>query len=344
MNILQQACSLLGTKAPNPPVSYDALPQPSAETWPPAKISLALQGGGSFGAFTWGVLDRLLEEPDVEIESLSGASAGAINGALLASGLVHGGRQDAKERLTRFWHRMRDEAAFLSFATIPGFLANSPASILTRTFSPSQLNPFDLNPLRRALIAEVDFDALHDPRSPRLLVATTRVNDGSLRIFRNNEIDVDVVLASACLPMIHRTIEIDGEGYWDGGYVSNPPVLSLVHESEVRDLLIVQLTPSHGVRQPSTPSDVTRRLDQIAFNSVLNAELEALELARKLDATPKLRTLRIARLAAEDEIQGLAGRSAADLGRSFIETLHHGGRHAAEGWLAAGPAPLAKMS
>lgn len=341
MSILQQARSLFGASSAEPALAIPALlptaavePAPAGRPWPPKRLSLALQGGGSFGAFTWGVLDRLLEEPDIDIDSLSGASAGAINGALLASGLVDGGRDDARERLTRFWHRMRAEASFLPFATMPSFLTSGPAALMARTFSPSQLNPFDLNPLRRALMDEVDFDALRDPRSPRLLVATTRVRDGALRIFRNDEIDIDVVLASACLPMIHRTIEIDGEAYWDGGYVSNPPILSLVNENDVRDLVVVQLTPSQGIRTPATPSDIHRRLDQIAFNSVLNAELEALELARKLDATPKVKDLRITRLAAEDDIPGLASRSAADLGHTFIETLHHGGRHAADRWLS----------
>ena len=326
MNLLQQARSLLGARD---------------DRWPPAKVSLALQGGGSFGAFTWGVLDRLLEEPELDIASLSGASAGAINGVLLASGLVHGGREDARSRLSRFWHRMSEEAAFLPFASLQGLLAGTPAGIFTRAFSPAQFNPFDLNPLRKALAAEVDFAALRDPASPRLLVATTRVSDGSLHIFRNDEISVDVVLASACLPLIHRTVEIDGQAYWDGAYAANPPILPLVHEGDVTDLLIVQLTPTHGMRVPSTTSEISRRLDQITFNSALNTELAALDLARKVRATPKLEALRIARLAAEDEIEGLAERSAGDLGRTFIETLHAGGRRAAERWLARAPEALA---
>lgn len=326
MSILQHARSLMGGRD---------------DRWPPAKVSLALQGGGSFGAFTWGVLDRLLEEETLDVASLSGASAGAINGVLLASGLAHGGRDEARCRLARFWRRMIEDAAFLPFASLHGLLASTPAGLLTRAFSPAQFNPFDLNPLRKALVSEVDFGSLRDPASPRLLVATTRVSDGALRIFRNEEISVDVVLASACLPLIHRTVEIDGEAYWDGGYAANPPILPLVHESDLTDLLIVQLTPTQGMRVPTTPSEISRRLDQINFNSALNTELAALDLARKVRATPKLQTLRIARLAAEDEIDGLAERSAADLGRAFIEALHAGGRRAADGWLAHGPSALA---
>ena len=326
MNILEQARSSVRNRE---------------ERWPPSRVSLALQGGGSFGAFTWGVLDRLLEEDHIEIASLSGASAGSINGVLLASGLVKGGRPEAQARLARFWRRMTDEAAFLPFATLEGLLAGTPAGLMARVFAPAQLNPFDLNPLRTALLAEVDFDALREPTSPRLLVATTRVEDGSLRIFRNEEMTIDVVLASACLPLVHRTIEIEGEAYWDGGYAANPPVLPLVHESDLTDLLIVQLTPTHGARLPQTPNEISRRLDQITFNAALNTELAALDLARKVRATPKLQGLRIARLAAEDEIAGLAERSAADLGRTFIETLHAGGRRAADHWLANAPSALA---
>ena len=240
-----------------------------------------------------------------------------------------------------FGNRMMEEAAFVPFASMQGLLAGTPAALFTRAFSPAQFNPFDLNPLRDALIAEVDFAALRDPASPRLLVATTRVSDGSLRIFRNEEISADVVLASACLPLVHRTVEIDGEAYWDGGYASNPPILPLVHEGDMTDLLIVQLTPAHGARVPATPGEINRRLEQIMFNSALNAELAALELAQKVRATPKLRALRIARIAAEDEIDGLAARSAADLGRVFIEGLHRGGRRAAERWLARAPSAMA---
>ena len=323
MNFLQQARSLLAGRD---------------DRWPPRKIALALQGGGSFGAFTWGVLDRLLEEPGSEIDAMSGASAGAVNGVLLASGLVTGGPNEAKARLARFWGRMIDDAAFVPFASLQQLLAGTPAGLWTRAFSPSQFNPFDLNPLRRALAAEVDFDALRDPASPRLLIATTRVRDSSLRIFRNEEITIDTVLASACLPLIHRTVEIEGESYWDGGYVANPPILPLVHENDVSDLVVVQVTPTQGARKPSAPAEIARRLDQISFNAPLNAELAALELARKLAATPKVRDLHVWRLAAEDEIAGLDERSAADLGRTFIAALHESGRRAAERWLAQPPA------
>ncbi|MFT4096268.1 MAG: patatin-like phospholipase family protein [Rhodoblastus sp.] len=292
-------------------------------------LSLALQGGGSYGAFTWGVLDRLLEEPDLRFDAISGASAGAVNAALMASGLAEGGREGAREKLRKFWKRMSAASSFLPMTALPPGM-----EALAQTLSPYQFNPFDLNPLRRALEGEIDFDVLRSADGPRLLIATTRVSDGALRIFRNEELTVDTILASACLPLIHRTVEIDGEGYWDGGYSANPPLVQLVHESDALDVLIVQVTPARGKGVPTNRSDIVKRLDNIAFNATLNAELEALRLAASLRATPKLRGLRVDRLAAEDEIADLASRSAADLDWRFLTRLRDAGRSAADGWLA----------
>ena len=291
-------------------------------------LSLALQGGGSYGAFTWGVLDRLLEVPNLRFDAISGASAGSVNAALMASGLVEGGREGARRKLEKFWRRMSAASSFLPLTAIPaGFEA------LAQALSPYQFNPFDLNPLKRALEGEIDFARLRTAGSPRLLIATTRVSDGALRIFRNHELSVDTILASACLPLIHRTIEIDGEGYWDGGYSANPPIVQLVHESDALDVLIVQVTPARGQGVPINRNDIVKRLEHISFNATLNAELEALRLAASLRATPKLRGLRIDRLAAEDEIADLASRSSADLDWRFLTKLRDAGRSAAEGWL-----------
>ncbi len=292
-------------------------------------LSLALQGGGSYGAFTWGVLDRLLEEPDLRLDAISGASAGAVNAVLMAAGLAEGGPAGARAKLESFWKRMSASSAFLPLtAMAPGMEA------LAQTFSPYQFNPFDLNPLRRVLESEVDFAALRSAESPRLLIATTRVSNGTLRIFRNEELTVDTLLASACLPLIHRTIEIDGEGYWDGGYSANPPLVQLVHESDALDVLIVQVTPARSRSFPTNRSEIVKRLDQISFNATLNAELDALRLAASLRATPKMRNLRIDLLAAEDEIADLASRSAADLDWRFLTKLRDAGRGATESWLA----------
>lgn len=291
------------------------------------RLSLALQGGGSFGAFTWGALDRLLEEGSIELDVVSGASAGAVNAALLASGMIEGGRDGAREKLAAFWKGMSAAAAFLP----PASLA---LGAFARTLSPYQFNPFDLNPLRSALAEAIDFERLRASDAPRLMIAATRVADGGLRIFRNAELSADVILASACLPLIHHAVEIDGEPYWDGGYAANPPLVPLVHETAARDVLVVQVTPTRNDDLPRDRAAIIRRLEQIAFNATLNAEIEALKLAAAARATKKLRALRIDRIAAEDEIEGLVGRNAGDLDWRFLETLRDAGRRAAECWIA----------
>jgi NTE family protein len=180
---------------------------------------------------------------------------------------------------------------------------------------------------------EIDFSALRAPACPKLLIAATRVRDGGLKIFRNQDITADVVLASTCPPLIHCAVEIGGESYWDGGHAANPPVVRLAHESDATDLLVVQITPARDHYIPMTMAAIDRRLDQITANSTLNAEIAALDLAR--DAASASR--RVFRIAAEDEIDGLAQRSAVDLGRGFVEMLHQSGRAAADRWLKHGP-------
>jgi NTE family protein len=315
-----------------------------SRTWPPRRLSLALQGGGSFGAFTWGVLDRLLEEPDCEIDTISGASAGAVNGVLLASGFVEGGREGARTRLRQFWRRITEEASFRSLMLIGGFSPAGTSVTFGHGLSSARFDPFDLDPLRQALAAEIDFSALRDPICPKLLVATTRVRDGRLQLFRNKDLTADVVLASTCPALIHCAVEIDGDAYWDGGYAANPPLLQLVQDSEATDVLVVQITPTHDAYIPITMAAIDRRLDQIMANSALNAEIAALDFARAEATAPKLRSLRMFRIAAEDRIDGLAQRSAADIGSSFVTTLHRTGRDAADHWLARDPEEMASTS
>lgn len=304
--------------------------------WPPQKLSLALQGGGSFAAFSWGVLDRLLEQPDCEFEAISGASAGAVNAVLLASGLVEGGRQRARARLQQFWARIMNDASFRSLMLVGGFSPAGSSVAFGPALRSGQFDPFDLDPLRQLLARDIDFSVLRNPRCPKLLIAATRVRDGQPRIFRNAEITADVVLASTCPPQVHCTVEIDGEAYWDGGFAANPPVVRLVQESEASEVLVVQVTPARDSYVPITMAAIDRRLDQITANSVLNAEIAALEWARDSAATSG-RPLRIFRIAAEDEIDGLAQRSAVDLGHSFMTKLHGSGRGAADRWLKQVP-------
>jgi NTE family protein len=304
----------------------------AGQTWPPKKLSIGLQGGGSFGAFTWGVLDFLLEQERLSLDTLSGASAGAVNGVLLASGLLEGGKAEAKARLGRFWRRMSAEHAFYSSAT----LAMKPFATAMSRFSPHQLNPFNFNPLREALKAEVDFDALRAHPLVKLMISTTRVADGRQRIFREDEVSLDVVMASTCLPLLHHTVTIEGEDYWDGGYVSNPPLLPLALASKTTDILAVLVTPNSVERLPTNRDDIIKRIEQIQFNAPMNAEFEALRLGAILGMSAKFERLRLTRISASDEIDDLANRSGADLSAGFIETLHRRGYDAARCWLENG--------
>ncbi len=207
--------------------------------WPPPRLSLALQGGGSFGAFTWGVLDRLLEEPSITFDTVSGTSAGAINAVLLADGLAAGGPRVARAKLAHFWERLSRTAAFGPFGAAAGFAPGAAAgtfSFWTRLLSPYQYNPLDLNPLRALLNEEVDFERLRHTAPIGLLIAATRVCDGRARIFSNAEINADAVLASASLPLYHHAVTIDDVAYWDGGYSANPPLLDLVAASQAPDV------------------------------------------------------------------------------------------------------------
>jgi len=302
------------------------------------RLSLALQGGGAFGAFTWGVLDRLLEEKTIAFDAVSGASAGTMNAVLLASGLAQGGPDEARARLERFWRKVSD-------AGRPSRLASGNAALnaIAPRMSPYQFNPLDMNPLRDILAAEVDFDTVRTNASVRLLLGTTRVSDGALRIFRNKDITLDVVLASACLPHASQAVSIDGEPHWDGGYAANPPLIPLVAATKASDVLVVQIIPSHSFELPKTSPEIDKRLGQITFSSSLQKDLEALSMMTKLSRAEgetshsrlgrKLQRLQLHRISASDHVDDLAASSFGDTGWAFLSHLRNQGRLAAETWL-----------
>ena len=297
-------------------------------------ISLGLQGGGSFGAFTWGILDRLLEQGGPNFDMISGASAGAVNAVVLADGLAAGGRVEARARLARLWERVGH--------VIPGGGTMTAAAVeWARLASPYQLNPLGFNPLRD-LLAEVDFQRLRVQSPVRLLISATRVRDGHPRLFREHEITLEAVLASACLPFLHHAVVVDGEAYWDGGYSANPPLRQLVVDTNAGDILLVQLVPEMHEVVPQLSHKIAKRVREIGFNASLLREQEAVaelrracegqrlfrsELCRKLDG------LRFHRIAAPEAIEGLAQESPLDTSWSFLQRLHRGGRAAAERWL-----------
>ncbi|QRM33523.1 patatin-like phospholipase family protein [Microvirga sp. VF16] len=298
-------------------------------------LSLALQGGGSFGAFTWGVLDRLLEEENLLFDAVSGASAGAVNAVLLASGLADGGRRGARKRLQRFWQRAGEAAPRIQ----PGIAA----AIATRILSPYQFNPFNLNPLRTLLANEIDFDVLRHNPSLRLLIGATRVRDGKMHVFQEKDLTIDVILASACLPVIHHAVSIDGETYWDGGYSANPPLIPLVARSRASEILIVQIMPTAGADMPTTASEIAKRMEQITFNSSLLRDMDALAAMTKLAEAEvqgsrllqRLQKLRLHHVSAETEYPLLSQSSALNSDWHFLLQLRDAGRVAADRWLSS---------
>jgi NTE family protein len=324
----------------------------------PILIDLALQGGGSHGAFTWGVLDRLLEEPRLRIAGISGTSAGAMNAAVLADGWTEGGADGARAALDKYWQRVSRAAAFSPLQRSPldrlmgrWTLDASPAYIamdlMSRVLSPYDLNPLGLNPLRKILTESIDFDRLgHSPI--KLFITATSVRTGRGRIFRNGEITPDVLLASACLPTMFRAIEIDGELYWDGGFAGNPTITPLVRESDAHDTILVQINPTERPEPPRSAADILNRLNEISFNSPLTKELRMIALLRQV-ADPgtgegaRWANMRTHRIKTEMLAQ-LGASSKLNAEWDFLSMLCVEGRRAASEFLDAHADDLGKRS
>jgi len=314
----------------------------------PLLIDLALQGGGSHGAFSWGVLDRLLEEDWLLIEGISGTSAGAMNAAVLASGFASGGAPAAREALATFWRKVSDGARFSPFQRSPldvlmgrWSLDNSPmflaVDMMSRIFSPYDLNPMGTNPLTAILSEVVDFERVSNGPI-KLFVTATNVHTGRGRVFRNPELTIDVLLASACLPSMFQAVMIDGEPYWDGGYSGNPTMAPLVRECKSIDTILVQINPIVRTETPRSASDIISRLNEISFNSVLIKELRAMALLRKMDLIPDGEAARMAAM----RVHRIASLAMNDLGYSsklnaewaFLTMLRDDGRRTADAFLA----------
>src|SRR5690242_10648023 len=256
-------------------------------------INLALQGGGAHGAFAWGAIDSILEDRRIVIEAISATSAGAMNAVVLADALTDGDREHARERLAAFWKAIADAGQQYSpvkpMRDIFGRampIEQSPFywmfDAMTRLFSPYQLNPFNFNPLREVLEKHVDFEKLRKTNGVHVHLCATNVETGKVRIFNRDELTPDAVLASACLPFLFQTIEIDGEHYWDGGYIGNPAIFPLIYGSKSRDVLIVHINPivRHGV--PKTAPEILNRINEISFNSSLMREMRAVAFVTRL--------------------------------------------------------------
>ncbi|KAB2920618.1 MAG: patatin-like phospholipase family protein [Dechloromonas sp.] len=317
---------------------------------PQTTLNLALQGGGAHGAFTWGVLDALLEDGAFDFEGVSGTSAGAMNALCLAHGLMTGGRDGARLALSDFWTAIAGQSRFTPPAEAAGSMAPALKLMLQWTdhLSPEQLNPLDLNPLRDVLAAQFDFDRLRRECPVQLFIAATHANSGKLRIFRNPELSVDALLASACLPTIHRTIVIDGEPYWDGGYSANPAVFPLLYHCTAADILLVLLTPLHYSETPATAADIRLRLRELAFNSTFLREMRMFAHMREQigdtwlpDWLPpgrferRIAKLRFHAIAGDHLLGQMPAESKLAVNLPFFERLRDQGRAHAQTWLAA---------
>lgn len=315
----------------------------------PKGIKLALQGGGSHGAFTWGVLDRLLEDDRLEIEAISGTSAGAMNAAVLASGHASGDRQGARAALDAFWERIGREATWSPIQRTPldrlfgsWRIDNSPGYVafdmLGRVLSPYQL-PETRNPLAAVLEKSVDFDAIRYASRIGLYVCATSVRTGKVKVFENRELCIEALLASACLPFLFRAIEIKGEAYYDGGYVGNPAIWPLVYAPGSRDIVIVQVNPVFRGDVPTTAREIQDRVNEITFNSSLIAEMRAINFVNRLIAGGKLdpseyRYTHMHLIDGTDVMVDLHASTKLNAEPDFLLYLKGLGRTAAENWLA----------
>jgi len=324
---------------------------PGGRTQARKPIKLALQGGGSHGAFTWGVLDRLLQDPRVEIEGIVGTSAGAMNTALVADGLAAGGADLARRMLRAFWEGVGGMAAsapvqpsLLDRMASPGTMRFSPgwmaADVMLKVFSPYQLNPTNQNPLRDLLAQVVDFARLRAAPAPAAFVCATNVLSGRLRVFERREMSAAAVMASACLPQLFQAVEVEGQHYWDGGYSGNPPIFPLIYMGGSADILIVQLNPINIPEVPRDMRAIMDRINTLAFNSSLMREMRMIRFMTELidrgdlDGAKHMR-LRVHCIDAERELAALDPSSKLNADPAFLRHLFELGAAQAETFLAA---------
>jgi NTE family protein len=312
-------------------------------------VDLALQGGGAHGALTWGVLDRLLTDERIEIATISGTSAGGMNAVVMADGLDRGGREGAREALNTFWKAVSDAARFSPIQRSPWdrltnkfSLDNSPGYLffeqLTRQFSPYELNPLNINPLRDLLTSLVDFERVNHCRALKVFVTATNVRTGRGRSFTQPDLSVDAVMASACLPFMYQAVEIDGEAYWDGGYIGNPALYPLVEDQATRDLIVVQINLMVREELPRTGREIINRLNEITFNASLIKELRSIELLHQLIEAERLeseryRDLYVHLIHAHEELKDLDASSKMNAEWDYLTHLKERGQAWAGGFL-----------
>ena len=323
-------------------------------------IALALQGGGAHGAFTWGVLDKLLEDGRLDIKAITGTSAGAMNAAVLAQGFTQSGRDGARETLERFWHALSImgqaspiKRSFADMLTGNWSLDASPAynmlDIMSRIVSPYDTNPFDINPLLDLLNRIIDFEKVRSCSDINLFVSATNVRNGKIKVFNGADLTADMLMASACLPHLYKSVKIDGEIYWDGGFMGNPPIFPLFYNTSIADIMIVQINPIERDEEPMTAREIHNRVNEITFNSSLLRELRTIDFVTRLIDDGKLDSkqythARMHRIEASEELNPLSASSKLNTEWKFLCHLRDIGRKVCSDWLDSNYIQVGKSS
>jgi NTE family protein len=313
------------------------------------RANFALQGGGAHGAFTWGVLDKIFESGQIEINAMSGASAGAMNAVVCADGLMRNGPEGAREALEAFWKNVSEAGANSPIKRLPldifmgnWNLENSPGyhlmDGLTRMFSPYQLNPLNINPLKEVLEQSVDFDLVRSCDKMNIFISATNVETGKVKVFDRQELTADMVMASACLPLVYQAVEIEGIPYWDGGYMGNPSLFPFHSQTDCADIVVIQINPIERKGAPVTAHDILNRINEISFNGSLLKELRSIEFVSRLIREGKLSTekycdLRVHIVENQDALMPLGGSSKMNVEWDFLCHLRDLGRETASDWL-----------
>ncbi len=339
-------------------------PHPTQKTNHRKNINIAIQGGGSHGAFAWGVMDKIIEDGRLKIDGLCGTSAGAMNAVVYAYGNMMDGPDGAREALENFWKGISDSGAIFNplkktpwgkmadSITMDNSFSYNMFDVMSRTFSPAQFNPMNYNPLREVLEKSVDFDVLRRCQETHLFISTTKVRTGKVRIFNTDEITLDVIMASACLPQLFPAVEIGGEHYWDGGYAGNPALFPLFYNTDTRDLLIIHINPLERETLPTDAPDIQDRLNEITFNASLLKEMRAIAFVTKLidedwikdEHKGKLKRLFMHSVRADKILCDLNTSSKVNIEWDFLQDLKTRGRATADTWLKHNYGSIGKKS
>jgi NTE family protein len=332
------------------------LPGRAPNSTPPLitkRINLALQGGGAHGAFTWGVLEHLLSDGRLHFEGISGTSAGAVNAVMLADGLIRGGPEEAQKRLADFWRAVSNNGnlpamqravveRMLSFIPLEGTPMQAWLETLARYFSPYDFNPLNINPLKDLFERFVDFDALRAARDLQIFISATNVQTGRVRIFSRDKITAEALMASACLPLLFRAVEIDGIPYWDGGYLANPVIFPFYGTTKTEDVLVVQINPLVRQATPTSANEIMNRINEITFNSSLLSEYRAIEFVARLIDQGRLprgigrgqyRRINVHRIVLDHHGTAFDAASKVSTDYTLFEALHVAGKRAARRFL-----------